>query len=116
MATYVANRRSRIRWGRRSGRRSRRCRCGMCGCDVPVPVGGWAGDGGGSGRAPASGLRVIPAFGLRGPGCSAWPCCEGLESAGEPLVLLVAPSGFGKTSLLAEWAATTDVRGRRAVL
>jgi LuxR family maltose regulon positive regulatory protein len=30
-----------------------------------------------------------------------------LESAGEPLVLLVAPSGFGKTSLLAEWAATT---------
>ena len=24
-----------------------------------------------------------------------------LESAGEPLVLLVAPSGFGKTSLLA---------------
>ncbi len=33
-----------------------------------------------------------------------------LESAGEPLVLLVAPSGFGKTSLLAEWAATTDAQ------
>ena len=33
-----------------------------------------------------------------------------LESAGEPLVLLVAPSGFGKTSLLAEWATTTDAQ------
>ena len=33
-----------------------------------------------------------------------------LESAGEPLVLLVAPSGFGKTSLLAEWATTTGVQ------
>ena len=33
-----------------------------------------------------------------------------LESAAEPLVLLVAPSGFGKTSLLAEWATTTDAQ------
>jgi LuxR family maltose regulon positive regulatory protein len=33
-----------------------------------------------------------------------------LESAGEPLVLLVAPSGFGKTSLLAQWATTTDTQ------
>ena len=33
-----------------------------------------------------------------------------LESAAEPLVLLVAPSGFGKTSLLAAWAATTEVQ------
>ena len=33
-----------------------------------------------------------------------------LESAGEPLVFLVAPSGFGKTSLLAEWAATTSAQ------
>jgi LuxR family transcriptional regulator, maltose regulon positive regulatory protein len=33
-----------------------------------------------------------------------------LESAGEPLVLLVAPSGFGKTSLLAERATTTGVQ------
>jgi LuxR family maltose regulon positive regulatory protein len=33
-----------------------------------------------------------------------------LESAGEPLVLLVAPSGFGKTSLLAEWATTTGAQ------
>ena len=33
-----------------------------------------------------------------------------LESAAEPLVLLVAPSGFGKTSLLAEWATTTGVQ------
>jgi LuxR family transcriptional regulator, maltose regulon positive regulatory protein len=33
-----------------------------------------------------------------------------LESAGEPLILVVAPSGFGKTSLLAEWATTTDVQ------
>ena len=33
-----------------------------------------------------------------------------LESAGEPLVLLVAPSGFGKTSLLAEWASATGVQ------
>jgi LuxR family maltose regulon positive regulatory protein len=33
-----------------------------------------------------------------------------LESAAEPLVLVVAPSGFGKTYLLAEWAATTDAQ------
>lgn len=33
-----------------------------------------------------------------------------LESAGEPLVLVVAPSGFGKTSLLAQWATTTDAQ------
>ena len=33
-----------------------------------------------------------------------------LESAGEPLVLLVAPPGFGKTNLLAEWATTTDAQ------
>ena len=33
-----------------------------------------------------------------------------LESAGEPLVLLVAPSGFGKTGLLAQWAATTGAQ------
>ena len=33
-----------------------------------------------------------------------------LESAREPLVLVVAPSGFGKTSLLAEWATTTDAQ------
>jgi LuxR family maltose regulon positive regulatory protein len=33
-----------------------------------------------------------------------------LESAREPLVLLVAPSGFGKTSLLAQWATTTDTQ------
>jgi len=33
-----------------------------------------------------------------------------LETAAEPLMLLVAPSGFGKTSLLAEWAMTTDVQ------
>ena len=33
-----------------------------------------------------------------------------LESASEPLVLLVAPSGFGKTSLLAQWATTTEAQ------
>src|SRR6266536_4012448 len=33
-----------------------------------------------------------------------------LESAGEPLILVVAPSGFGKTSLRAQWATTTDVQ------
>ena len=33
-----------------------------------------------------------------------------LESAAEPLVLLVAPSGFGKTSLLEQWAATTGAQ------
>jgi LuxR family transcriptional regulator, maltose regulon positive regulatory protein len=33
-----------------------------------------------------------------------------LESASEPLVLLVAPSGFGKTSLLAQWVTTTDTQ------
>ncbi len=33
-----------------------------------------------------------------------------LESADEPLVLLVAPSGFGKTSLLADWATATDAQ------
>ena len=33
-----------------------------------------------------------------------------LESAAEPLVLLVAPSGFGKTSLLEQWATTTGAQ------
>ena len=33
-----------------------------------------------------------------------------LESASEPLVLVVAPSGFGKTILLAEWATTTGAQ------
>ena len=33
-----------------------------------------------------------------------------LETASEPLVLVVAPSGFGKTSLLAEWAMATDAQ------
>ena len=33
-----------------------------------------------------------------------------IESAGERLMLLVAPSGFGKTDLLAEWARTTDAQ------
>ena len=33
-----------------------------------------------------------------------------LESAGEPLVLVVAPSGFGKTSLLKQWATTTGAQ------
>ena len=33
-----------------------------------------------------------------------------LESAGEPLVLVVAPSGFGKTSLLEQWATTTGAQ------
>jgi LuxR family transcriptional regulator, maltose regulon positive regulatory protein len=33
-----------------------------------------------------------------------------LESADEPLVLVVAPSGFGKTSLLAQWATTTGAQ------
>ena len=33
-----------------------------------------------------------------------------LESAAEPLVLLVAPSGFGKTSLLEQWAMTTGAQ------
>ena len=31
-----------------------------------------------------------------------------LEEAGEPLFLVVAPPGFGKTNLLADWATTTD--------
>ena len=30
-----------------------------------------------------------------------------IEDAGEPLFLVVAPSGFGKTNLLADWARTT---------
>ena len=33
-----------------------------------------------------------------------------LESASEPLILVVAPSGFGKTILLAEWATTTGAQ------
>ena len=33
-----------------------------------------------------------------------------LESASEPLVLVVAPSGFGKTSLLEQWVMTTDAQ------
>jgi ATP/maltotriose-dependent transcriptional regulator MalT len=30
-----------------------------------------------------------------------------LESAGDPLVIVVASSGFGKTSLIEQWAITT---------
>jgi ATP/maltotriose-dependent transcriptional regulator MalT len=33
-----------------------------------------------------------------------------LESAGEPLVLVVASSGFGKTSLIDQWAITTGAQ------
>ena len=33
-----------------------------------------------------------------------------LESAAEPLMLVVAPSGFGKTCLLEQWAATTGAQ------
>jgi LuxR family transcriptional regulator, maltose regulon positive regulatory protein len=33
-----------------------------------------------------------------------------LESAPEPLELVVAPAGFGKTNLLAEWAGTTGAQ------
>ena len=39
-----------------------------------------------------------------------------LESAAEPLVLLVAPSGFGKTSLLAAMGHHDGRAGRLAVL
>ena len=46
----------------------------------------------------------------RGPRVQRAALLRRLESAGEPLVLLVAPSGFGKTSLLAEWATTTDAQ------
>ena len=60
--------------------------------------------------APASGLRVIAVLRPTGPRVQRMALLRRLESAGEPLVLLVAPSGFGKTSLLAEWAATTDVQ------
>jgi len=30
-----------------------------------------------------------------------------IEQADSPLMLVVAPSGFGKTSLLTQWAAST---------
>jgi len=33
-----------------------------------------------------------------------------IESAGEPLVLVVASSGFGKTSLIEQWAITTGAQ------
>jgi len=33
-----------------------------------------------------------------------------VESAGDPLVLVVASSGFGKTSLLEQWAITTGAQ------
>ena len=33
-----------------------------------------------------------------------------LESAGEPLVLVVALSGLGKTTLLEQWATTTGAQ------
>ena len=45
-----------------------------------------------------------------GPGCSGLPCCEGWSPLASRWCSLVAPSGFGKTSLLAEWATTTDAQ------
>ncbi len=46
----------------------------------------------------------------RGPRVRRAALLRRLESAGEPLLLLVAPSGFGKTCLLAEWAVATDAQ------
>ena len=58
--------------------------------------------------SPRSQLPAVPR--PAGPRVRRAALLRRLESAGEPLVLLVAPSGFGKTSLLAEWATTTDVQ------
>src|ERR1039457_2574070 len=44
------------------------------------------------------------------PGVQRAALLRRLESAGEPLVLVVAPSGFDKTSLLAQWATMTDAQ------
>ena len=44
------------------------------------------------------------------PGVERAALLRRLESAGEPLVLVVAPSGFGKTSLLAQWATMTGAQ------
>ncbi len=53
-------------------------------------------------------LTVVPR--TTGPRVRRTVLLRRLESAGEPLVLLVASSGFGKTSLLADWATTTDAQ------
>ena len=45
-----------------------------------------------------------------GPRVQCVALLQRLQSAVEPLVLLVAPSGFGKTDLLAQWATTTDAQ------
>ena len=45
-----------------------------------------------------------------GAGCSALPCCEGWSLLASRWCSLVAPSGFGKTSLLAQWATTTEAQ------
>src|SRR4029077_17854817 len=55
---------------------------------------------------PSVGWVAVPR--PTGPGLQRVVLLRRLECAGEPLVLVVAPSGSGKTSLLERWAATTD--------
>ena len=56
-------------------------------------------------RMPTFGLSLAPS--PTGPRLARADLVQRIETAGQPLLLVVAPSGFGKTNLLAEWARAT---------
>src|ERR1039458_6286861 len=53
---------------------------------------------------PISKLTIPQAMGVR---MSRMPLVNRIERANQRLSLVVAPAGFGKTTVLAEWARTT---------
>ena len=54
--------------------------------------------------------QMMPVSRSAGPRVQRVALLRRLESAAEPLMVVVAPSGFGKTCLLEQWAATTGAQ------